>query len=208
MVQTSIGSPDVQGVKVLKFVSEPSNLEKLVANLDKLYTPTDDERRAIGERATQLGQQANEQMLRLNQAMRDGEQFRHEAIFQICDRALRPLKFVCPSLSRDTGADILDVIADAEDPVPVRSDLEFVGERDCEWAYVVDLDAGTLEVYSQWSPDHSDRPATRFHELDSVQTGADPIICGSWKLDELPSEGEFMRVTITAAEGAYQNGHE
>lgn len=58
------------------------------------------------------------------------------------------------SCSRDTGAKILDMVAQAGDAdtaegkIPIVLDLEF--HKDglfCEWVYVVDLDEEALEVY-------------------------------------------------------------
>jgi hypothetical protein len=57
---------------------------------------------------------------------------------------------IAASLSRNTGADILDLISDVNvnDPVIVSLQLDFVkDELYCEWAYVVDLDDEVLEVY-------------------------------------------------------------
>jgi len=46
-----------------------------------------------------------------------------------------------PSLSRDTGAEILEIIAQAtaQKHVPVVLELSFANDGRCEWAYVVDL---------------------------------------------------------------------
>ena len=53
-----------------------------------------------------------------------------------------------PSLSRDTGANILQLIQDASGPVPLNLHLTFAAESlFCEWAYVVDFDKNTFEVY-------------------------------------------------------------
>jgi len=53
-----------------------------------------------------------------------------------------------PSLSRDTGAKIFDLILASEGPVPLTDEIEFAKDSlFCEWAYVVDLDKNTFEVY-------------------------------------------------------------
>lgn len=54
------------------------------------------------------------------------------------------------SLSRDTGAGILEMIASAtkENPVPICNDFDFItNEVLCEWAWVVDLDKEVLEAF-------------------------------------------------------------
>lgn len=51
-------------------------------------------------------------------------------------------------LSRDTGADILDLVMESKIPLKLRDSLSFVGDSLlCEWAYVIDFDTGTFEVY-------------------------------------------------------------
>src|SRR5688572_19951636 len=52
-----------------------------------------------------------------------------------------------PHMSRNTGAKILDYVQ--RTPYPkLQHELDFAGDSlFCEWAYVVDLDTDTLEVY-------------------------------------------------------------
>lgn len=55
------------------------------------------------------------------------------------------------SLSRDTGAGILHMIASAtaSEPVPILNDFEFIEDSImCEWAWVVGLDKEVLEAFS------------------------------------------------------------
>jgi hypothetical protein len=55
------------------------------------------------------------------------------------------------SLSRDTGAGILEIIAGATDTsyIPIFLNLEFANDGlFCEWAYVIDLDDAVFEVFS------------------------------------------------------------
>lgn len=53
-----------------------------------------------------------------------------------------------PSLHRNTGAEILDIINKSNDVVPLTDASDFVNDGlFCEWAYVVDLDKNKLEVY-------------------------------------------------------------
>ncbi|MWO48308.1 hypothetical protein, partial [Escherichia coli] len=49
---------------------------------------------------------------------------------------------------RDTGAEILKLIYDGGVCLPLKDDSEFLKDGlFCEWAYCVDLDARTVEVY-------------------------------------------------------------
>lgn len=53
-----------------------------------------------------------------------------------------------PHLSRDCGANILDLVAEGK-ARKINRDENFVYDSlFCEWAYVIDLDKNTLEVYS------------------------------------------------------------
>lgn len=64
------------------------------------------------------------------------------------------------SLSRDTGAGILEMIASATEskPVPIVNDFEFINEPlFCEWAWVVDLDEEVLEAFNNKSENFVDR---------------------------------------------------
>lgn len=53
-----------------------------------------------------------------------------------------------PTFDRDMGADVLKFVADSPPGVELQNSIDFVGDSlFCEWAYVVDLDKGTFEVY-------------------------------------------------------------
>ncbi|ROW04894.1 hypothetical protein VMCG_04906 [Cytospora schulzeri] len=138
--------PDGQGTVVLKFLSDPDNLTKLVANLDKLYKPTDGERDGINAEVESLRRQAAAQ---LSQVYRGEIQVTEEEHLKLIQNSMgNSLRHICPSLSRDTGAGILYLIANADKPIPVHLDLDFIADTlMCEWAYVVDVDAGALEVF-------------------------------------------------------------
>lgn len=106
-------------------------------------------------------------------------------------RSIRPPSYVCPSVSWYTGADILDLVGHAEGPVPVLNYLDVITDGlFCEWAYVVDLDAGALEVYVG-NDEGKDAAPTRFHDLECVKAEDEPMLVGSWKFSELPSTTAF-----------------
>ena len=53
-----------------------------------------------------------------------------------------------PQFSRDTGSGILNLIADADNGMKLRDDYNFAADSlFCEWAYVIDLDKNTFEIY-------------------------------------------------------------
>jgi len=52
-----------------------------------------------------------------------------------------------PQLNRDMGADVLEFIYNADNPVLLKDDSKFIEDGlFCEWAYVIDLDKNTLSV--------------------------------------------------------------
>ncbi len=72
---------------------------------------------------------------------------------------------IYPHLSRDAGADVLQLIQDSKDGLKLKNELDFVADSlMCEFAYVLDLDANRLEFYCGFNND----PLTkddRFHAL-------------------------------------------
>lgn len=53
-----------------------------------------------------------------------------------------------PTLSRDTGAKVLDLIYNAKESLPINKDINFAADSlFCEFCYVLNLDDKTLEIY-------------------------------------------------------------
>ena len=53
-----------------------------------------------------------------------------------------------PQFNRDVGADILNMVASADNGMKLYDDYEFAADSlFCEWAYVIDFDKNTFEVY-------------------------------------------------------------
>lgn len=186
------GYPEVQGIKALQFVSDPDKVARLTRNLDKLYEPTQEQHDEINRTMREFQSEAGARLQELkNQGFRSG----NEEFDDIRHRAYRPMVYTCPSLASDTSAGILELIANAEKPLPVVIDIEFVGNGlFCEWAYVVDLDAGVLEVYEGKNETESRIGGTRFEHLKGMESrnGAGPELRGSWKFSNLPSEEAFL----------------
>ena len=71
-----------------------------------------------------------------------------------------------PALSRDTGADVLRVVYEAEKP-EVFLNPDFAGDSlFCEWAYVLDLDREVLEVYRGFNKRPLE-PGARFYGFET-----------------------------------------
>lgn len=184
------GYPSGQGVTILRFLTDPTNLSKLRTVLNDaanmLYTPT------------------KEQLDAWHAAMARERQAHYERGRDLVDEAEIkqwaamdfPGRDVCPSISRDTGAGILEVVANATEPVPVVRDLEFLADGlFCEWAYVVDLDEGVVEVYSNWDGLKVIKYGgeVRFVGDESFKDmGSFPALVGKWSFCELPDEATFV----------------
>lgn len=168
------GYPEGQGLKIWRFVwKNAGNLLRLKAGLDHIKIITDEER----------------------------DQFIPDLSGNL-DPVLRAqiaagVDLVPDSLSRNTGAGILELAAQAteERPVKVVNNLEFVDNQlMCEWVYVLDLDADVLEVYNSghggWEFSVSDiKGHDRFKEVGGGKTA----LIKSFKLAELPdSEKAFV----------------
>lgn len=103
-----------------------------------------------------------------------------------------------PHLSRNCGADILNHVFNAgKDGLKLRYALDFAADSlFCEWAYVIDLDKNTFEVFKGFNTTPLD-PSERFASLPVVpdNTGSQYYqvkLVQSYDLDKLPSVKEFV----------------
>ncbi len=97
-----------------------------------------------------------------------------------------------PLLTRDNGAEILDLVASAGDgPVVLQDSWDFGADSlFCEWAYVIDATAGTLEVYRGFNK----RPATgRFATMRPERDDYTPItLAKTYRIAALPADADFV----------------
>lgn len=114
-----------------------------------------------------------------------------------------------PYLSRDAGAEVLNAVMYGKMPVRVgygdkqEKEVSVIGLSDssefaadslfCEWAYVIDLDKRTLEVYKGFNSEPLSE-TERFQYLSKKSEGGyQPVrMVKSYSLDELPDEGTFV----------------
>ena len=100
-----------------------------------------------------------------------------------------------PQLSRDCGADVLGLLAEADPGLPLGDQIGFAANSlFCEWGYVVDLDKEVLEVFKGFNqaPLHE---GERFHALIGSGSNSDyePIkLAKSYPLSELPTRDKFL----------------
>jgi len=96
-----------------------------------------------------------------------------------------------PQLSRNMGADILNLVSKS-DGVMLKDSIEFAADSlFCEWAYVIDFDTNTFEVYKGFNTE----PAVgRFKDFE-IEPGSEyqPVtLIKSYPLDALPSYEQFI----------------
>ena len=106
-----------------------------------------------------------------------------------------------PELSRDTCAKILKMIMESPAGLKLRNDIEFAADSlFCEWAYVIDLDEGTLEAFVGFNKLPL-KPDDRFfffffkRRVDYIDEDYYPVKLfpgARWRLNELPTVDEFL----------------
>ncbi|KFY04963.1 hypothetical protein O988_00373 [Pseudogymnoascus sp. VKM F-3808] len=179
------GYPDGQGFTILVFLQTPLNIERLKAGLAHIYIATEEELGSIHaklDKAERTDRQAAEEAGNVMAA----------SYFPRGDALAR----IYP-LSRDTGAKILEIVAQAtaEKRVPVELDEEFVHDiLSCEWAYVVDIDAELLEVNCSVEPEY-DGTSERFEGVHGAEKGMVPSLIRTLTFSDLAtlSKSEFIR---------------
>lgn len=106
-----------------------------------------------------------------------------------------------PELSRDTGGAILDIVNERKPGIKLSNSIKFASNSlFCEWAYVVDLDKGTFEVYKGFNKRKLGKKQ-RFYWLEAKQgekktpTSREyhPVRrVAVWPLGALPTNEEFL----------------
>lgn len=140
------GYPEGQGLDALRILMIPTLIERLEANLTKVRWAEEEDIDKVYE-SLHL---PTDGWLTIEQ----GDRFTKAA----------------PHFSRDTGVEILKLIADTIlEELPLKDSREFINdELFCEWAYTVDFSQDNFQVW----------------------TAGETIV--SFKLDRLPTEDEFV----------------
>lgn len=167
------GYPEGQGASILEFLKSPM-AEQLKKNLKNCTWLTNTEYEKLWE---EFGVDTKQEMID------------YDAYQDFCNKH--------PELSRDTGARILEIVAGATGKIKLQNSLNF--SRDslfCEWAYVIDFDKNTFEVYQGFNEtplDKSERFYTAGQKED--ENGMYPVkLFKSFDLSALPSEEEFLEI--------------
>lgn len=201
------GFPERQGIWLLRFLSDQGKVARLIANLDKLFQPTPEQMHEFDTKVNDFQKEAQSRYRELRKV--EDIDSDNEELIETGDQINSPTSYLYPSLSRDTGADILDIIANSSDPIPTDNRLDFVFDSMfCEWVYVIDFDLGALEVYAGGFTTSIE---TRFDNFEVMNQNHDPanfptdpkarlLLLASFDLNDLPDEQRFLEETALHTE--------
>lgn len=101
-----------------------------------------------------------------------------------------------PNFSRDTGAEILEMIQNHPDGLKLKDDINFVADSlFCEWVWVIDLDVGTFEGYCGFNNTTPLTKDDRFYYFlrNLEENGYFGVrLVAKWSFDALPTDEEFL----------------
>ncbi|KAI0023906.1 hypothetical protein F4780DRAFT_29137 [Xylariomycetidae sp. FL0641] len=133
--------------EILAFLTSPGNVARLRAGFAHVYKPSSAE---LADCDKKTNEKHSRLQAELRQLARSTDPASVEEFTKKNMECFHVYHSLYPSLSRDTGPDILGLVAEAKADckVPVKLDLEFANASvACEWAYLVDLDAGLFKVF-------------------------------------------------------------
>lgn len=169
------GYPSGQGLSVLKFLKS-ADLESFKRNLKTCSYITDDEWNKLWE---DIGVDVSKEKYVSTEV---AERFYSRN----------------PQFNRDMGADILNYITQSSSSIKLRNSIDFVKDSlFCEWAYVIDFDKGTLEVFQGFNQSPLDS-TERFYteEVPKKSVGGEtyyPVkLCATFELVNLPTKEDFL----------------
>jgi len=103
-----------------------------------------------------------------------------------------------PALSRDTAAEILQMIHNSPEGLKLSNRLNFASDSlFCEWAYLIDLDRNVLEVYEGFNKGPL-KETDHFYFLQKDKETKDEyfpiVLVASFPLDNLPENDDFVMI--------------
>jgi hypothetical protein len=177
------GYPTGQGKTVLKFLRETLS-ERNIFSPDKKLDPAKVDVFKRKLRATRFVEEAEHKAM-WAEAGADGGEW---VTMDVSDR----MQYLYPAMSRNTGAEILELVYRHEPGIRLNNSISFAGDGlFCEWAYVVDFDAMTLEVYQGFNRGDGGR----FADLPSTDSKKEykPVgLIKTYDLNNLPTEEQFL----------------
>lgn len=163
------GYPGGQGITVLEFLYQMDK-EKFLEKLNQVRWITKED---LGTYWEESGASANDEWVSHEVGKKFGEKY--------------------PHLHKEMSADILYYIQETPGPILLKNDLDFAGSVLCEWAYVIDFDKNTFEIYEGLNTTPL-QEGDRFYDLPQTLYAEEyyPVsIVASYSLDSLPSRGEL-----------------
>lgn len=173
------GYPEGQGTTVLNFLKN-SNITKFKKKLNNVRFMNKRDENSMKKFMTEIG--APDGYMNMEQSNLYNKKY--------------------PYLSRDHGADILNMIYESEKSdgkIVLYNNIGFASDSlFCEWAYLIDLDKNVLEVYEGFNTEPlEDDQRFKNLEINNYGSGIDqyyPIKCiKTYPLDNLPTEEEFIK---------------
>lgn len=162
------------GTGILSFLQDDLDHDKFLANLSQTFQPTDE--------------QIKEWWLEFGHDIEKSDGFVDYTIAKQYGKKH-------PSLSHDTGSGILEIIQGANEPVPLKLNKNFAADSlFCEYAYVVDFDKRTFEVFEGFNQEPL-AEGERFYSVacDGCNKNYHPVrLKRTYYLDALPTEEEFL----------------
>lgn len=113
----------------------------------------------------------------------------------IAPKNLDQIKKDHPEFDRRMGAEILGIVQSNPDGLKLDNSISFAANSlPCEWAWVIDFDAGVFEAYKGSNRDKPLSENDRFFFLnDQAEGDYYPVRkVAEWKLNDLPSDEDFL----------------
>lgn len=167
------GYPEGAGFIILEFLSRKSNREALEKAIEKTRFMNDEDDKEMGEFLKSIG--SDDGWLTGEQSEKYKEKY--------------------PYLTRDHGAGILKTITESnDDEILLANQSSFAADSlFCEWAYVIDFQKETFEVYRGFNQEKLDENE-RFHNIEQEKNeNYEPVrFSQSFTFDNLPTYQHFM----------------
>jgi len=89
-------------------------------------------------------------------------------------------------------SECISTLEDVEcgESIIIHNEFDFIYDTACEWAYVVDFDTNTFEIYKGMGTDYVTPPSNRFYTTTKKNEN-NPRLLKKYSLDELPEGDDF-----------------
>lgn len=166
------GYPEGQGLTALNFLRN-NDLKRFQAQLEKVRFPTKTDIKKLDTFMESIG--SKDGWMTMEQSAKYQKEY--------------------PLLTRDNGAGILELINNLKKKTFIHDSSNFAGDSlFCEWAYVIDFDKNTFEVYEGFNK----TPLKKTERFANIEREKDseyyPVrLVKKYKLDKLPTEKKFLK---------------